>query len=198
MQLLTFLSVGLSAISVVFAAPQRPGRGRGGRGRGRISDFDFANFPGGRIGGTGPAESRNTSGGNTSGQNVNSEVAQSSTSCANGQVVCCNDFTNVANADSSSTDTRTFFPQYQFLLEDIFRSRINVPTVNKNREKNTNRKCTEVTSFDSGSASPICQQTVACCSGNQGPSVANVGCTAMNIVVNTGNSPVNGFFKEKE
>ncbi|KAF3931927.1 hypothetical protein ABW20_dc0100974 [Dactylellina cionopaga] len=198
MQLLTILIVGLSALSYVSAAPQRGGfggfGGRGGRGGDLIN--------GGRIGGTGPSGSSNNNGGNSGAivGSPGSAVTQSSTSCGNGQIVCCNGpTTNTASSNSGRQSLRTSFPQYQFLLQDLFRGRVNIPTVNQNRESNTSNQCNQVTSWEAGAASPICQQTIACCSGNQGPAVANVGCTAMNIVVNTGSSPVNGFFpKEKE
>ncbi|KAK6513462.1 hypothetical protein TWF281_005087 [Arthrobotrys megalospora] len=208
MQLLTIVTLCLSALAS--AAPQ----GGFGFGRGRPGD-NINNFPGGRIGGTGSAGSTdagsslnnngNNNGGNSAGPIVGSpgsQVSQSSTSCANGQIVCCNGpTTNSASSNSGRQSTRTFYPQYQYLLSDLFRSRVSIPTVNNNRESNESNQCNQVTSWESGSASPICQQTVACCSGNQGPAVANVGCTAMNIVVNTGSSPVNnnGFFPfEKE
>ncbi|KAK6507170.1 hypothetical protein TWF481_005619 [Arthrobotrys musiformis] len=206
MQLLTIITISLSALAS--AAPQF-GNGRGVIGVGRVGD-NIANFPGGRIGGTGSAGSNagsslnnngNNNGGNSAGPIIDSPgstVSQSSTSCANGQIVCCNGpTTNSASSNTGRQSTRTVFPQYQFLLTDLFRNRgISIPTTNNVRESNESNQCNTVTNFESGSASPICQQTVACCSGNQGPAVANVGCTAMNIVVNTGNSPVknNGFF----
>ncbi|KAF3158710.1 hypothetical protein TWF788_004539 [Orbilia oligospora] len=207
MQLLTIITISLGALAS--AAPQF-GFGRPFPVPVRGGD-NIANFPGGRIGGTGSAGSNagsslnnngNNNGGNSAGPIVdspNSSVTQSSTSCANGQIVCCNGpTTNTASSNSGRQSTRTLYPQYQYLLSDLFRSRVNIPTVNNQRESNESNQCNSVTNWESGSASPICQQTVACCSGNQGPAVANVGCTAMNTVVNTGNSPVknngNGFF----
>ncbi|EWC47054.1 hypothetical protein DRE_03816 [Drechslerella stenobrocha 248] len=194
MQLLTFTTLFLSALSAVSAAPQR---GRPG---------DVTIVPG-RIGGTGSAGSSagsntsnngNNNGGNTAIGNPNSDVNQSSTSCANGQVVCCNGpETNTATSNTGRQSSRITYPQYQYLLQGLYRNRINLPTINNNRESSQSNQCTQVTSWESGSSSPICQQTVACCSGIQGAAVANVGCTAMNIVVNTGNSPVNGFFPKE-
>ncbi|KAK6332611.1 hypothetical protein TWF730_004271 [Orbilia blumenaviensis] len=197
MQLLTIITISLGALAS--AAPQW-GWGPGGRGGGN-------NFPGGRIGGTGGAESEagsslknngNNNGGNSAGPIVkspNSQINQSSTSCANGQIVCCNGPSiNTASSNSGRQSTHTLYPQYQYLLKDLFRTNIkgvSIPNINNNEEREESNQCNSVTKFESGSASPICQQTVACCSGNQGPAVANVGCTAMNIVVNTGNSPVN-------
>ncbi|KAF3913620.1 hypothetical protein ABW21_db0201279 [Orbilia brochopaga] len=195
MQLLTIVTLALSALSAVYAAPSH-GSDRG-RGRGR-GDGDVTVVPG-RIGGTGSSGANagsdinnngNKNGGNTAIGNHDADVNQSSSSCGNGQIVCCNGpSTNTASSNTGSQKSRILneYPQYQYLLQRIH-GKINIPTSNKNKEVQQSNQCDSVTSFRSGSATPICKQTVSCCSDVQGDSVANVGCTALSISVDTGNT----------
>ncbi|KAJ6263209.1 hypothetical protein Dda_1770 [Drechslerella dactyloides] len=203
--LLTIVAFALSALSAVSAAPSHNDRGRGRPGR----DGDVTVVPG-RIGGTGSAGSNagsdnnnigNNNGGNTAIGVNDADINQASSSCGNGQIVCCNGpSTNTASSNTGTQRTKSFtqFPQYQYVLQKLHGARINIPTLNRNRESNQSNQCESVTTWKSGSASPICQQTVSCCSDIQGDAVANVGCTAMTIVVNTGNSPVNGFSRKEK
>ncbi|EPS37476.1 hypothetical protein H072_8832 [Dactylellina haptotyla CBS 200.50] len=181
MQLLTILTVGLSALSYVSAAPAPQGGFPGFRG----------GINNGRIGGTGPTgagagsavDNNSATQGGNSGAIVNSPgsvISQTSTSCGNGgQIVCCNGpSTNTATANANSgRETTQTFPQFTSQMRNLFRSGINAPTVNNNRESNQSNQCDRITQFQTGS-SDLCRNTVACCAGDF--------CTAFNenVVVN--------------
>ncbi|KAK6341283.1 hypothetical protein TWF696_008365 [Orbilia brochopaga] len=194
MQLLTLITFTLSALSAVSAAPSH-----GGRGRGSGRDGDVTVVPG-RIGGTGASDADagsdlnnngNNNGGNTAIGNHDADVNQSSSSCGNGQIVCCNGpSTNTASSNTGSQKSKIFneYPQYQYLLERLHGNKVSIPTSNRNKEVQQSNQCDSVTSFKSGSATPICKQTVSCCSDVQGDAVANVGCTALSFSIDTGNT----------